>query len=212
MANLVGRVTEVLKNEMARVWESGANGKYPYDTKTPQSERRKPHALNTAFKYNVTYMISPEMNYFEIGNPRAEAITPHYHILEDSKIIRMPKRSTEKSRGSQGLQKQRSKRDYSVLSYAQGTTTVVQEYRQQIRRNYFGIGTKVTQPREYEKRKKVSNINKRNYRDNKYFMYIEKLLEDVVGIVANAVNATLRRETDSVLGVVENRRDLGRTQ
>jgi poly-D-alanine transfer protein DltD len=212
MANLVERVTTLLKTEMAIRWQNGGKGKYPYDTVTPQSKRKKPHALDTAFKYNVTYMISPEMNYFEIGNPRAEAITPHYHILEDSKIIRMPKRSTEKSRGSQGSQKQRSKRDYSVLSYAQGTTTVVQEYRQQIKRNYFGIGTKVTQPREYEKRKKVSNINKRYYRNNKYFMYIETLLEDVVVFVANSINGTVKRETDSVIPVGENRTDLGRAR
>jgi acylphosphatase len=203
MASLVERVTDLLKNEMITRWQNGS-GKYPYDITTPQEKRRKPHALNIAFKYNVTYMISPELNYFEIGNPRAEQITPHYHILEDAKIIRMPNRSTAKSRGTQGAVKNRSKRDYSVLGYAQGKTTVVQEYRQQIRRNYFGAGTQKTQPREFAKRKAVSNKNKRNYRENKYFMYIEKLLEEVVHFVASSVNATVKRETDSVIPVGEN--------
>ena len=203
MASLVGQITELLKSEMMTRWENGS-GKYPYDTTTPEEKRGKKHAIDLAFRHNVTYMISPELNYFEIGNPYAEQVVPHYHILEDSKIIRMPKRSTTKSRGSQGLIGRKSKRDYSVLSYAQGKTTVVQEYRQQIKRNYFGAGTQKTQPREFAKRKAVSNKNKRNYRENKYFMYIEKLLEEVVHFVASSVNATVKRETDSVIPVGEN--------
>jgi hypothetical protein len=212
MANLVERVTTLLKSEMAVRWQNGGKGKYPYDTVTPQEKRKKGHALDVAFKYNVTYMISPELNYFEIGNARAEAKTPHYHILEDNRVIRMPKQSTKKSRGSQGLIKDRSKRDYSGLSFAQGTTTVVQEYRQQIKRNYFGKGTQRTTPREFVKRKKVSNINQRSWRSNKYFMYIETLIEDVIVFVANSVNGTVKRETDNVIPVGENRRDLGRVR
>jgi hypothetical protein len=204
METIVNRVSNLLKTEMERRWENGGASKdYPFDTRTPQDKRKKPHALNMALKPNSIYLISPEMNYFELGNPSAERLTPHYHILEDSRIIRMPRKGTEKSRGSQAGVRDRSKRDYSVLGYAQGTTTVVQEYRQQITRNYFGKGTKKTTPREYEKRKAVTNKNKRNYRQNIYFMYIEKLLENIAPFIASSINARLKRERDDVISVGE---------
>lgn len=204
METIVNRVSNLLKTEMERRWENGGASKvYPFDTSIPKEKRKKRHALDLALKPNSIYLISPEMNYFELGNPNAERKTPHYHILEDSKIIRMPRKGTKKSRGSQGLVKDKSKRDYSVLGYAQGTTTVVQEYRQHIRRNYFGIGTNKTTPREYEKRKAVTNKNKRGYRQNTYFMYIEKLLEEVTPFIATSISATLKRERDDVISVGE---------
>jgi hypothetical protein len=204
MANVVNRITALLKSEMETAWQNGGGNIYPYDVNTPEDKRRKPHALDNALKPNLHIMLSPELEYFEIGNDKAEEQTPHYHILEDVKIIRMPNRSTAKSRGSQaGIE--RSKRDYSVLGYAQGKTTVVQEYRQQIRRNYFGAGTIKTQPREYAKRKAVSNKNKRNYRSNKYFMYIERLIEQIVPLVASQVGATVKKESDETIAVGEFR-------
>jgi hypothetical protein len=209
MANLVEQVSTLLKDEMVFRWRN-IQGKYPYDIKTPQNKRRKLHALDVAFKYNSVFMISPELNYFEIGNSRAEAITPHYHILEDAKIISRPYQSTAKKRGSQSSIKNKSKRDYSVVGYAQGTTTVVQEYRQQKFRNYFGQGTEKTTPREYIKRQKVTNKNKRNYYYNKYFGYIENLVDEASRFVSAMIGATLKVEKDSTIAVADIRPNLGR--
>jgi hypothetical protein len=174
---------------------------FPYDTKTPVDERRKPHMLDMALKHNVTYLISPDMQYFELGNDRAETVTPHYHILEDAKIIRNPGKGTKKSKGSQASIGRKSDRDYGAVSYRQTTkgTQLIQEYRQNMTRNYDGrIGAK-TQPREYSKRKQVSNVNKRNYRYNNHYQYIERILAQVAPQIAVSIDAKLKLGESSLL-------------
>jgi hypothetical protein len=179
------------------------NAKFPFDTKTPKEDRRKPHMKDLALKPNVTYILSPEMHYFELGNDRAETVTPHYHILEDAKIIRNPGKGTKKSKGSQRLIGRKSQRDYGQFVYVanqKGQYSVVQEYRQNMTRNYDGrIGAK-TQPREYSKRKQVSNVNKRNYRYNKHWQYIERILFDVTKGLATELGTKLKIGNDSSIG------------
>ena len=162
------------------------NGKFPFDSKTPPEERRFPrHMKDVALKQNPTYILSPEMHYFELGNDSAEQNTPHYHILEDAKIIHFPREGTNKSKGSQRLVGRKSQRDYGkfVIRKTTGGYGVIQEYRQNMTRNYDGslrnykVGKQ--QPREYRKRQKVSNIYKRSYRYNKHYEYIERILYDV---------------------------------
>ena len=179
------------------------NAKFPFDTKTPKEDRRKPHMKDLALKPNVTYILSPEMHYFELGNENAERQTPHYHILEDAKIIRNPGKGTKKSLGSQRLITKKSQRDYGQFVYVanqKGSYSVVQEYRQNMSRNYDGrIGAK-TQPREYRKRKKVSDINKRNYRYNKHWQYIERILFDVTKGLAIETGTKLKIGNDNSIG------------
>jgi hypothetical protein len=174
---------------------------FPYDTKTPVDKRGKPHMLDMALKPNVTFLISPELQYFELGNDRAETVTPHYHILEDAKIIRMPGKGTKKSKGSQASIARKSDRDYGAVSYRETTKGIqlVQEYRQNMTRNYDGrIGAK-TQPREYSKRKQVSNVNKRNYRYNTHYQYIERILAQVAPQIAVGIGAKLKVGESSLL-------------
>jgi len=177
------------------------SAKFPFDTKTPKEDRRKPHMRDIALKPNVTFILSPDMHYFELGNENAERITPHYHILEDAKIIRMPGKGTKKSKGSQASIGRKSDRDYGAVSYRQTTkgTQLIQEYRQNMTRNYDGrIGAK-TQPREYSKRKQVSNVNKRNYRYNNHYQYIERILAQVAPQIAVGIGAKLKVGESSLL-------------
>jgi hypothetical protein len=179
------------------------NAQFPFDTKTPKEDRRKPHMRDLALKANVTYLISPELHYFELGNENAERQTPHYHILEDAKIIRMPYKGTKKSLGSQRFIKDRGQRDYGQFIYTPSKTSgyqVVQEYRQNMTRNYFGTLRSNTQPREYRKRQKVSDINKRNYRYNKHYQYIERILADVTRGLAIELGAKLKVGNYDTLG------------
>jgi len=174
---------------------------FPFDKTTPADQRRKPHMLDMALKPNVTYLISPDMQYFELGNDRAETVTPHYHILEDAKIIRMPYRGTKKSKGSQASIARKSDRDYGAVSYRETTkgTQLIQEYRQNMTRNYDGrIGAK-TQPREYSKRKQVSNKNKRGYYYNTHYQYIERILAQVAPQIAVGIGAKLKVGESSLL-------------
>jgi hypothetical protein len=158
------------------------NAKFPFDSKTPQGMRRKPHMKETVFaSKDQTIMVSPEIQYFELGNELAEEKTPHYHILEDAKIIRNPGKGTRKSKGSQRLVADKPKRDYGqfVVTKTTGGYGVIQEYRQNMTRNYDGRIGANTQPREYSKRKQVTDINKRNYRYNRHYQYIERILSEV---------------------------------
>jgi hypothetical protein len=201
MATIVNEITQALMSEMKMLWRNGGTkGPYPFDRVTAEDKRKKAHALDSAFELNRVTPLTPELNYFEIGNDVAELTTPHYHILEDAKKIRMPNMGTEKSRGSQ-RKVGASKRDYSVLGYAQGTKTVVQEYRQDFRRNYHGEGTLNTTPREFAKRQAVSNKNKRGYRNNDYFGYIEKLVLEAGQNIAGRFKAQFTTSQDSTIAV-----------
>jgi hypothetical protein len=172
---------------------------FPFD-KTTTDNRRKPHMLDMALKFN-SISVLPDLQYFELGNDRAETVTPHYHILEDAKIIRMPGKGTKKSKGSQASIGRKSDRDYGAVSYRETTKGIqlVQEYRQNMTRNYDGrIGAK-TQPREYSKRKQVSNVNKRNYRYNTHYQYIERILAQVAPQIAVGIGAKLKVGESSLL-------------
>jgi hypothetical protein len=178
------------------------NAKLPFDTKTPKEDRRKPHMKETIYN-NQPIVISPDIQYFEFGNENAESVTPHYHILEDAKIIRMPGKGTKKSLGSQRMIADKAKRDYGQFTYVaskQSGYQAVQEYRQNMTRNYDGTKKAITQPREYSKRKQVSNVNKRNYRYNKHYQYIERILDTVVRGLAIETETTLKvGQSDSLI-------------
>jgi hypothetical protein len=189
------------------------NVNFPFDTTTPKDKRRKPHMKDMALKPNVTYMLSPDLHYFELGNESAERRTPHYHILEDAKIIRLPYRGTKKSKGSQRLIADKGKRNYGQFVYVPSKRygwEAVQEYRQNMTRNYDGTKKSITQPREYSKRQEVSNINKRNYRYNKHWQYIERILHDVTKGLAIETNSKLKIGSyDSLFDLTNNEKVAG---
>jgi len=177
MATIVNEITQALMSEMKMLWRNGGTkGLYPYDKVTPENKRKKAHALDSSFQKQFIIALTPEMNYFEIGNPVAEKDTPHYHILEDAEIIRNP--STKKSRGSQAKVKDKAKRDYSVLGYEKTTKTFVQEYRQK----------GVPKPQG-------------GFRENIYYNYIENLVIEAGGNIASRFNAKFVTSTDDTIAV-----------
>jgi hypothetical protein len=162
---------------------------FPFD-KSTKRKKDKPHMLDVALKENNIQMISPDVVYFELGNENAERLAPHYHILEDSKTIRMPNRGTTTTKGSQAT-KPKNKRDYSVyLPPQEKTNRLTQEYRQSYtsgRRSYAPATKRLRDLRD----KTILNKKKLPYRYNKHFAYIERILENILPNVASLLNLTL---------------------
>lgn len=181
----------------------GDSNDFPYDTGKDNElmigrkrKAGKPHMLQVALKQNNYVLLDPSTEYFEIGNEDAERTAPQYHILEDAKVIRMPYRGTKKSKGSQRLVKDLGKRDYGQVvmklgtqASTKGTYTPQYEYREVQTRNFFGTTTAKTQPREYKKRELVSNKNKRNYRENKHYRYIERILGNILPQIRDGLSS-----------------------
>ncbi len=148
----------------------------------------KPHAKNVALKNNFITVVNPEIQMFEIGNEQAERTAPHYHILEDAKVIANPGRGTKKSKGSQALIANRAKRDYSVEISVPGTTKTTQEYRPSFkegRRSYQSSQMLLTN-KNFEARNQS-----KPYRYNKHYAYIERILEKETPLIANSLDITL---------------------
>jgi hypothetical protein len=163
---------------------------FPFDTKTPQNQRRKPHMKDLAMGQNTPGIaITPTSYYFEIGNNNAEKRTPHYHILEDAKIIRNPYQGTKESRGSQANIRPRGKRDYSIGTF-DSTGTFVSEYRPSFargRRSYDLIGDK-----QWKKESNRTTFKTQNkFRYNIHYAYIERILERELPRVASMLELKL---------------------
>lgn len=184
MDNLISRLATLIYTEMIN------SPIFPYDTKTPKDERRKPHMKDLAMGQNIPGIpLTPDSYYFEIGNSNAEKRTPHYHILEDAKVIRNPNRGTKESRGSQAGVRPKGKRDYSVGDYdSQGT--FVSEYRSTFkkgRRSYDLIGDKQWLK---ESNRKTFESDKK-FRYNIHYAYIERILEKELPRVASMLDLKL---------------------
>jgi hypothetical protein len=161
---------------------------FPFDKTTPADKRRKMHMKYALYNTN-SIQVSPTMTTFELGNKYAEENTPHYHILEDSKIIANPYQGTAKSRGSQSRVRSVGKRDYSKGSF-DSTGNLIQEYRESFgagRRSYDKIGDKIW--KKESDRKKFETQNK--FRYNIHYAYIERILEKHLPIVASSLGIRL---------------------
>jgi hypothetical protein len=126
---------------------------------------------------------------FQYGNETAEKLTPHYHILEDNKIIRNPYQGTEQSRGSQARVRQKGKRDYSTGSF-DSTGSFVSEYRQSFskgRRSYQTQNDRVWIKESNRTTFKTQN----KFRYNIHFAYIERILEKHLPNIATMLNLKL---------------------
>jgi hypothetical protein len=188
-SSLVSQLAVMLKTEMRD------HPSFPFDDGKDvlgnQTGRKfnKPHMKTLALNNNPIIVVSPQIQYFRLGNESAERRTPHYHILEDARTIRNPGKSTTKTRGSQALISNRGKRDYGVnLSPDSETGLITQEYRQDYRsgrRSYWN-----TQRKNVNRRYEMRNL-KRPFRYNIHFGYIERILEDITPKIASFLNLTL---------------------
>ena len=168
---------------------------FPFDNKTPKDKRRKPHMKDTTMGSFIR--LSPTMVQFEFGNETAEKLTPHYHILEDAKVIRNPGQGTKESRGSQAGVRPKSKRDYSVGTF-DSTGTFISEYRQKFtkgRRDYETIGLRQWAKEDTRKYFKTQN----KFRYNIHFAYIERILQSVLPGVASMLNLRLLSERATMI-------------
>ena len=162
----------------------------------PPSKQFKPHMKNVASKNNPIVMVSPEIEYFEIGNDYAEEKAPQYHILEDAKTIRNPNQGTPQTLGSQRNVKEVSKRDYGKTTYLRndGKVGIGQEYRTSFkgRSNIWKENLRLTTRRRQERNRKKKGLRTvKTFRYNTHWAYIERILEEITPKIAQQVNAKL---------------------
>ena len=173
MASVISRLAVTLKTEMS------ASELFPFDDgknalgKPNGRKFNKPHMRTLALDNNPIVVVSPKLQYFEIGNEQAEQKAPYYHILEDAKTISNPNKGTIRSKGSQAFVLPKSKRDYSVGSIdSQGVITP--EYRGSFnagKRSYWNAQRRLID-RRYETRNE-----RQKFRYNIHYAYIERILE-----------------------------------
>jgi len=190
--NLISQIANELKTQMED------SPLFPFSDRKnyPPSKQFKPHMKNVALKNNPIIMVSPEIEYFELGNEYAEEKAPQYHILEDAKTIRNPRMGTLQTLGSQRKIKDVAKRDYGKMVWLhQGTNTWRgQEYRQSFRgrSNIWKENLRLSTRNFEEKlRKKKGARTVKSFRYNVHWGYIERILEDITPKIADSVNAKL---------------------
>jgi len=202
MAGYATRIINMLKIGME------LNSNFPYD-KGDKYRRSpsKPHMRDIALIENQIIAVGDNAYYFEIGNENAQAKAPQYAILENAKVIRRPYKGTNKSKGSQAKIADKGKRDYNVHIWRERTQSKgelfgsfenIQEYRQNIDRNYYGRADKA---REQIERMKYHYVYNRNWRPNLHWQYIERILNQLVPQIANDIEATLSISEGDDLGV-----------
>lgn len=186
----------LIANELKTQMEDSPHFPFSDRRNYPPSKQFKPHMKNVALRNNPIVMVSPEIEYFEIGNDYAEENAPQYHILEDAKTIRNPNQGTLQSLGSQRTVKEVSKRDYGKMVWLhQGTNTWRgQEYRQSFRgrSNIWKENLRLSTRNFEEKlRKKKGNRTVKGFRYNIHWGYIERILQDITPRIADSINAKL---------------------
>jgi len=181
-SSLVSQLAVMIKTEMRD------SPLFPFD-KSKERDYRKPHMKTLALNNNPIIVVSPDIQYFHLGNESAERRTPHYHILEDARTIQNPGKGTKQTLGSQAKVFPRNKRDYGVLlAPSPKQQTLTQEYRQEYRtgrRSYSGIADRNRVLSEKERKAKLP------FRYNIHFAYIERILESILPGIANFLNLHL---------------------
>lgn len=184
--SIVSELATMLKTEME------ANPMFPFSDRRnfPPSKQFKPHMLNVALKNNPILRITPDMEYFEIGNDYAEEKAPQYHILEDARTIKNPYRGKPQTLGSQRKVKEKKDRDYgkNVFLNKGETFKIGQEYRQSFRgrSNIWRTNLSLAE-RRFERR-----FERMSFRYNTHYGYIERILEEITPRIADFIGAELR--------------------
>ena len=188
-SSLISQLAVMIKTEMRD------SPLFPFDTgknvlgRPNGRDYSKPHMKTLALNNNPIIVVSPEIQYFNLGNESAERRTPHYHILEDSKTIKNPNQGTAESLGSQSRIAKKGKRDYSVyLPPSKSDNSLTQEYRQSFksgRRSYWS-----TQRKNVNRRYETRGESK-PFRYNIHYAYIERILESILPGIASSLDLHL---------------------
>lgn len=178
--------------------EYGRSKQYSDAAKHPN---RNPTHLKSVAKQcleTTTTSVSENIIEFNYGNAVMETNYPHYHILEDSQVIRKRGQGTTKTKGSQDSEKIFANRDYNRVNWNGKTFT--KEYSRNVRgtRNrmknvsHWGM---VDLQSHYENRDASAYWNV-------HYKYIENILDqDVVIRLASYFGLKPARKQDT--GLVE---------
>ena len=162
--------------------------KYRNDTKHPN---RTGHIRDVAFMDNQVIVGENNIS-FDIGNARAEAKYPYYHILQDAPIIhKRPKSGEPKSdKGSQSKVRNLGQRDYGRVSFNRKTYS--KEYAKNVRGKRDSVITNARQwvidesegGIKWSKTGIGNSSRESQYYKNIHYQYINRILELSIKIVA----------------------------
>ena len=145
---------------------------------------------------NTTTIIANDMILFDYGNSIMERNYPHYHILENSPVIRKAYHGTKKSKGSEMYESNVGKRDYEKVLWNGKTFT--KEYKKNVR----GIRNRMSKVSHWgivDGQGKWLNKESNSYL-NTHYKYIENILDnDVIYRLASEFGMKLGRKQDTGL-------------
>lgn len=158
---------------------------FPYENDTINEKKHKGrtgHIAKVAFMDNPL-IVGENTISFDIGNARAEAQYPYYHILQDAPVIHKKGRATEKSRGSQAKVENLAQRDYGRVSF--NGKTYSKEYAKNIRGKRYSV---VSNSQRYiysfnGHRGQLINREADTYK-NIHYHYIDNILDIAIRVVA----------------------------
>ena len=142
---------------------------------------------------NTTTITADDMVVFDYGNAIMENNYPHYHILENSPVIRKSGKGTTKSKGSQDKYTNKSQRDYEIVVWNGKTFT--KEYQKNVR----GIRNRMSKVSHWgivDGQGKWLNKESNSY-VNTHYQYIENILDnDVIYKLASEFGMKVVRKQD----------------
>lgn len=176
--------------------------RFPYEWQGYHLEKHKYtplHIRDIAFMDNPVY-VNIDTRTFDIGGFMAESKYPYYHILQDAPVIRKRKKSSVVTRGSQGkiFEDNKGLRDYSRVSF--NGKTYSQEYQKNVRGKRKSIVDNSTKW-EYNLRERAWEKVNKNSIDyvNIHYKYIDKILDNVIPILASRFGGRMLRKVDTGL-------------
>lgn len=134
---------------------------------------------------------------FDLGSPMLEALAPHYHILQNSEIIKKRNRGTKTSKGSQGAESNLMLRDYERVSWNGKTFT--KEYNKNVR-GTRSKANKILEPKlKYVNGAYVEDTTNVSAYVNIHYKYLDRILDAIVPYLAQEFGLRAMRKQDTGL-------------
>lgn len=168
------------------------------ETSKEKHPKRNGKQLRDLFEpTKATIIRNIDMRMFDIGGPMAETLMPHYHILQNSEVIRKKGRGTTTTKGSQAKIKP-MERDYERVNW--NGKTFSKEYTKNVR-GERSKAAKILEP-------KLRYINGRYVEDlrgvsnayvNIHYKYIDRILDATLPYLASEMGLRAMRKKDTGL-------------
>lgn len=169
------------------------------DLSRSKHPKRNGKQLRDLFDYNqVAITKNVDMRTFDIGSPMAEALMPHYHILQNSEVIRKKFRGTKNTKGSQDKENNLLMRDYERVNW--NGKTFSKEYSKNVR-GERSKARKIIEPKLRYTQGKYT-IDERNVSMsyvNTHYMYIDRILDATLPYLASEMGLRAMRKMDTGL-------------